>query len=65
MARTKGSGWGGGTLLYQICPECGRKKVIYENKIKERPFLCTWCRERFYNSDLIQKLFRSQLQTNK
>jgi len=30
MSRTKGSGWGGGVMLYQICPKCDKKKVLYD-----------------------------------
>lgn len=43
MARTKGSGWGGGPLLYQICPGCGQKKCYYDpipNAEYYKPFRC-------------------------
>ncbi len=62
MARTKGSGWGGGVLLYQLCPHCNKKKAIYDyidNLIS--PFRCTSCKE-FFNSDtLIRKKYLSQI----
>ena len=57
MARTKGSGWGGGTLLYQKCPHCDKKKVYY-NPITNIPsFKCTWCKKRFDSSMLIRHTF--------
>ena len=46
--RTKGSGWGGGPLLYQVCPVCGRKKCIYdpiEGTCGYKPFRCLWCKD--------------------
>jgi DNA-directed RNA polymerase subunit RPC12/RpoP len=49
MARTEGSGWGGGVLLYQRCPLCGYKKLIYDpipNNYSQREFKCTKCKER-------------------
>lgn len=58
MARTKGSGWGGGSLLYQICPFCGKKKVIYDWFVSEcPPFKCTACKERFFSTTLIRKKY--------
>ena len=32
MSRTKGSGWGGGPILYQRCPLCEKKKAMYTNR---------------------------------
>jgi hypothetical protein len=58
MSRTKGSGWGGGVMLYQLCPKCGKKKVLYEPCKAGSPFRCTSCKERFYSDTLIRKTFR-------
>ena len=45
MARTKGSGWGAGPILWQICPLCGKKKVYYAY-ILEYHFRCTHCKNK-------------------
>lgn len=52
MARTKGSGWGGGILLYQKCPKCGKKKAIYDPINKGSDFRCTACKEYFGSYNL-------------
>jgi len=55
MARTKGSGWGAGPLLYQLCPKCSKKKAYYDGSNYHyciAPFKCTWCKERFYSDTL-------------
>lgn len=58
MARTKGSGWGGGPLLYQKCPHCDKKKVYYDPVDGIIPsFKCTGCKERFNSSTLIPHTF--------
>ena len=58
MARTPGSGWGGGPILYQKCPHCGKKKVMYDwyYHLESIPFKCTWgaCRERFSSDTLLR-----------
>lgn len=59
MSRTKGSGWGAGPMLYQICPKCGRKKALYD-PIPGVPslssnFKCIFCKERFNSETLIKK----------
>jgi len=58
MSRTKGSGWGGGVLLYQICPYCGKKKVIYDPLDSVQYFKCTACRAMFWNGSLIPKKYK-------
>lgn len=58
MARTPGSGWGAGPLLYQICPKCGKKKCIYDRIHGAEwymPFRCTSCKERSDSDTLIRK----------
>jgi len=56
MARTRGSGWGAGPLLYQKCPLCEKKKAYYDPKsFTSNPFRCTSCKERFSSSELIRK----------
>jgi hypothetical protein len=59
MARTKGSGWGGGTLLYQICPLCGKKKCIYDHipGTGIPSFKCTYCKKRFNSETLIHQTY--------
>jgi hypothetical protein len=42
MARTKGSGWGGGTMLYQICPFCGKKKALHIADVSKSACLCNF-----------------------
>jgi transposase-like protein len=53
MARTKGSGWGSGTLLYQKCPYCGKKKAIYVQVPDLPRFKCTACKQRFNDNELL------------
>ena len=69
MARTKGSGWGGGIIYYQICPFCRQKKVMYKPLLIHGfnlDFICTnkKCRERFSTSELKRITYRSQLVNN-
>lgn len=55
MARTPGSGWGAGPLLYQICPKCQKKKCYYSPIFQaewHEPFRCVSCKERS-NSDTL------------
>ena len=47
MSRTKGSGWGGGPMLYQKCPICGKKKALYIYNIEK--YQCTSCRQFFHD----------------
>jgi hypothetical protein len=58
MARTKGSGWGGGVILYQICPLCGKKKAMYIGSDLGHPFKCTWCKEHFTSDKLKRVTFK-------
>ena len=58
MSRTKGSGWGGGIILYQICPHCGKKKAMYKPIGFGSSFYCTWCKEYFDSYTLIRKTFK-------
>lgn len=57
MSRTKGSGWGAGPLLYQICPKCSAKKCIYDPVAytDNDRFRCLKCKERSDNVMLIRK----------
>jgi ssDNA-binding Zn-finger/Zn-ribbon topoisomerase 1 len=57
MARTPGSGWGAGPMLYQICPNCGKKKAIYVHSkyVGCKNFKCTACKERFDSNTLIRE----------
>lgn len=60
MARTKGSGWGGGPILYQACNCCGKKKAYFDplndpSISHWKPFRCTSCKERFDSNVLIKK----------
>lgn len=61
MARTKGSGWGGGVLLYQKCPHCGKKKAIYDPFNFGSDFHCTSCKRRFNNNTLLRCKFANQI----
>ena len=58
MSRTKGSGWGGGVMIYQVCPLCGKKKVLYV-PISKAPnhFKCTWCKKRFDSDTLLRTTY--------
>jgi len=63
MVRTKGSGWGGGVILYQMCPLCEKKKAYYDriDYCGFHSFKCSSCK-RFFNSDkLIRLKYVSQL----
>lgn len=60
MARTPGSGWGAGPLLYQICPKCGRKKCLYKpvfGTYGHEPFRCTFCKKRSDSDTLIRTIY--------
>ena len=61
MARTKGSGWGGGVMLYQLCPYCSKKKVLYQPvpyiSSYTSPFHCTSCKKRFHSDTLLRKTY--------
>ena len=61
MARTEGSGWGAGPLLYQVCPHCGKKKCYYRpvegfgiNPLVA--FYCTACKQTNQSPGLIRCL---------
>jgi hypothetical protein len=62
MARTKGSGRGGGVMLYQLHDKCGKKKAIYNPILGSMvpPFHCISCKERFDSETLIRKTFKIQ-----
>lgn len=63
MSRTKGSGWGAGTLLYQLHRGCGKKKAIYD-PIPDtgiNPFKCLYCRRRFWDSSLLRYKYANQI----
>ena len=53
MSRTKGSGWGAGPLLYQVCPNCGKKKCYYHHPM--HCFKCTACKEWVDSDTLIRE----------
>lgn len=55
MARTPGSGWGAGPLLYQICPKCGKKKCYYYYSLNS--FKCTSCKEWSDSNTLIRSKY--------
>ena len=57
MSRTKGSGWGGGTILYQVCPKCTRKKAMFIGYGFGSHFKCTSCKEYFNSNELIHKIY--------
>lgn len=68
MTRIKGSGWGGGTIYYQKCPFCNKKKVMYDpiDDYSPHPFKCTSCKARFQNDKLERLKYVSQIHiTNK
>ncbi len=46
MARTKGSGWGAGAMLWQLCPKCSKKRALYV--WYSGKFRCTACKEYFH-----------------
>lgn len=61
MARTPGSGWGGGPLLYQICPKCTKKKCIYDyihGAEWHDPFRCLSCKQRSDSDTLIKRKYK-------
>ena len=60
MSRTKGSGWGAGALFYQVCPFCGKKKVLHRYfEANQNHFKCTSCKERFGSDTLIRTVYKS------
>ena len=61
MARTKGSGWGGGVILYQQCPFCNKKKAYYDPVSGLNcSFRCTACKTRFRSTSLIRQTFNAK-----
>jgi hypothetical protein len=63
MSRTKGSGRGGGVMFYQICPKCGKKKVLYDPLPYTSSFKCTACKKRFMSNTLINRRFLHENKT--
>lgn len=61
MSRTKGSGWGGGVIFYQICPKCGKKKAMYDPIVYASNYKCTWCKKRFTDDNLKPITFVAQI----
>lgn len=70
--RTKGSGWGGGVMLYQACAICGKNKALYDpiaTVEHYKPFRCTAknCKDengnknRFDSDTLIKKTYACQV----
>ena len=60
MSRTKGSGWGAGPMLYQLCICCGKKKAVYDiipMAEWHKPFRCLSCKERFDSDILVRKKY--------
>lgn len=57
MARTEGSGWGAGPLLWQPCPECAKKKVLYRYGAGfiDSYFWCYVCKKEVKSETLIRK----------
>ena len=43
MARTKGSGWGAGTILYQECPICHKNLFYSEYSWSNVLYKCKGC----------------------
>jgi hypothetical protein len=68
MARTEGSGWGNGMIrLYQICPLCGKKKVIYKwsPAIDAMRFHCTNCRGNIEDNTLKRQAYAGEQNTDR
>ena len=64
MVRTKGSGWGAGTILYQLCPKCGKKKAIFDPLVGQawyNPFRCISCKEHFNADNLLRFKYISEI----
>lgn len=57
MARTAGSGWGAGPILYQVCEKCGKKKAYYFFFYGTHTYMfkCTYCKELFKSDVLIKQ----------
>lgn len=68
MSRTPGSGWGNGMIrLFQVCPFCKKKKVLYvayKTYVGEKDFHCTFCKENF-NDDVLLKISYAGKQESK
>lgn len=61
MSRSKGSGWGNGSsMLWQKCPDCGKKKALFEHVVNK--FKCSACKCWFFDETGL--LFRSRYITN-
>lgn len=64
MSRTAGSGWGGGVLLYQKCPYCGKKKCFFDwIDGFVLPFYCCACKKRNYDKNLIRIKYRDSIKS--
>jgi len=59
--RTKGSGWGGGVILYQLCPICNKKKAYYNPLGMCQSFECTRCKKRFSSQELLRFTYVKQI----
>jgi hypothetical protein len=64
MSRTKGSGWGGGTILYQTCPACLKVKCFYDPIPRTSiAFRCTSCKKSFTSDyTLLRIKYRHELE---
>lgn len=60
IMRTKGSGWGAGVILYQVCPLCNKKKAYYDYHSFGSPFKCSHCKEYFSSDTLLRNKYRSK-----
>lgn len=62
MARTPGSGWGAGPMLWQICEKCGQKKALYTPIEGVTFFRCSnkKCNHWFKSDTLLRFRYKSQ-----
>ena len=65
MVRTKGSGWGGGVILYQLCPFCNKKKAYYRYQQEYNPFKCVACKKVFNSDTLLRFQYAEQYKRDK
>lgn len=53
--------WGAGLILWQICPNCNKRKIYYDEKLPFwaiNKYHCTYCKKYDFGLNLIPRKLR-------
>ena len=56
-----GKAWGAGLILWQVCPNCDKRGMYYNDKIPAygvNKFYCKYCKNWDFGRNLIQQRLR-------